>query len=432
MFEAGDLFLIPDRNVPEFRNETPVSPSTSHAKRRFRFGCHGFIAALSIFVAMLGVEPHAVELSVVHAQSETPIVGEVSLERVDSAIFSMFVDPDVSERARIVASEALLSSIDAIPRVTGLPSFETPITVFILTDTQRFRTALMELAGVRVDVVAQEVGGYTIERDGTMLIFFIDDELDDRSNATLATAHELAHLAVREASRRRAVPQWLNEGYAQWASYQVLAETDPRSADVLTAIDQSVVASALRQDSDLLPWSSLVTRTRFSRAGVDGWVNLAYGQSTLFVDFLQRRHGPDSFTTFLEQLGVGINATPAFSTAFGSFSVEEDDFEDSLIPLLDSIPRGLRRLGGPPTANRKALYAVVGGSPFESIAVSTDSMMGPQTIELDQAGFGIVVMPPIQPGQATPRLRVKSPTLGEISINANDLIGTASTETRVK
>jgi hypothetical protein len=179
-----------------------------------------------------------------------------------------------------------------VPRVTGLPPFTTPLAVYLLANQDQFRAALQEVGGVRIELVALEIGGYTIERDGTMLIFFPYDAVDASVSATIGFAHELAHLGVREASARRPVPQWLNEGYAQWASYAVLREVDPLTAGELFAIDRAVVASAFHSETGLLPWASLVTRTRFSRSDTEGWAGLAYAQGTLFVDWLAGpRHG---------------------------------------------------------------------------------------------------------------------------------------------
>ena len=117
-----------------------------------------------------------------------------------------------------------------VPELTGLPPFTTPIRAFILADDERFRLALAEIANVRTELVADDISGYTIERDGTMLVFFARANVAEPASALLGYSHELAHLAVREATQRRALPQWFNEGYASWIAGLALARHHPTEA----------------------------------------------------------------------------------------------------------------------------------------------------------------------------------------------------------
>src|SRR5215203_132637 len=117
---------------------------------------------------------------------------------------------------------AIRAALTDVPELTGLPPFTTPIRAYVLADDDRFRLALAEIANVRVELVSEDIGGYTIERDGTMLIFFAAANVATPASAGLGYSHELAHLAVREATRRRALPQWFNEGYASWVAARAL------------------------------------------------------------------------------------------------------------------------------------------------------------------------------------------------------------------
>ena len=254
-----------------------------------------------------------------------PVVDGVALERAVVSGVELCYDSDIDPEVIATASEAIAAGLVDVPQLTGLPAFTTPIRVYLLSDDDRFRLALAEIASVRVELVAEDIGGYTIERDGTMLIFFGALNVTDPASATIGMAHELTHLAVREATRRRTLPQWFNEGYASWISTLALGRRFPDEAALQTRLDRLAVASALHTRG-LIPWADLVTRARFSRAGVDGLVNLADGQSTLFADFLAARHGTPALARFLTGIGEGAGATQAFGAAFGPFGAEAAPF----------------------------------------------------------------------------------------------------------
>jgi hypothetical protein len=379
---------------------------------------YAFTLLVWLAAAVVGAEStgtvHAVAQGVV--QVDGPVVGGAALTTTMVAGWPVHYDRDVPPSALATANAGFEAALQAVSRVTGLPPFGTPLVVYVLADQHRFRAALQEIGGVRTDLVGLDIGGYTIERDGTMLIFFPYQVVDDPLSATVGFAHELAHLAVREASARRPVPQWFNEGFAQWASYRVLAEVDPIQADELLGVDRAIVASALHNEVGLLPWATLVTRTRFSRSGTEGWAGLAYGQGTLFVDWLGRRHGVGTLGTFLQRIGSGAGATEAFSAAFGPFGPEEAAFRASLESLKAEFRPGLRRVTRELRPGRPVLYALVGGRAGEQIAAETfvDGALARQYgAQLDPAGFGVVGFDAVTAGlPGEKRIRVSAPSLG--------------------
>jgi hypothetical protein len=148
---------------------------------------------------------------VVRAQQPTqPVVDGIALKHTRVSGVDLYYDPDVDAETLQTAGAAITLGLTDIPELTGLPPFTTPIAAYIVSDDDRFRLALAEIANVRIELVAEDISGYTIERDGTMLIFFAAPNVSGAPSATIGYAHELAHLAVREATQRRPLPQWFN------------------------------------------------------------------------------------------------------------------------------------------------------------------------------------------------------------------------------
>jgi hypothetical protein len=352
-------------------------------------------------------------------EPDHPVLDGIALQRARVAGVALYYDPDVDPEIIATASAAIEAGLTDVPELTGLPPFTTPIRAFILSDDERFRLALAELGNVRVDLVADEIGGYTIERDGTMLVFFAAANVATPASAELGYSHELAHLAVREATQRRALPQWFNEGYASWIATQALARRHPTESALQGQLDRAAVASAL-STRGLIPWVDLVSRSRFSRAGVDGLVNLAYGQSTLFIDFLGQRHGKAALARFLTSLGEGTAATPAFASAFGAFGAETAAYEASLTAVTSQLPPGLHVVQRA-TSDQPAVMVLVGGPALETAVVELwegSELSRRRELDLDGAGLIVVSLASVLLEDATDlRLRVTVPMLGALELD---------------
>jgi len=348
-----------------------------------------------------------------------PVVDGVTLEHTRVSGIDLYYDPGVDPETLQTAGAAIALGLADVPDLTGLPPFTTSITAYIVADDDRFRLALAEIANVRTELVAEDIGGYTIERDGTMLIFFAAPNVASAPSAVIGYAHELAHLAVREATQRRPLPQWFNEGYASWISTRALARHHPTDAALQNQFDRLSVASALHTRA-LIPWADLVTRTRFSRAGVEGLVSLAYGQSTLFVDFLAKRHGTPALARFLTTLGEGIGATQAFSAAFGPFGPEAAAFEAALAALKEEYQPGLYVVQRP-GPDRSAVFVAVGGPALEPAVVKLlidGELVRRRELDFDGSGMLVASLPPnLLAGASNAILRVTAPVLGVLELD---------------
>src|SRR5262245_48782162 len=121
--------------------------------------------ALATLVWLASVLPTSVGGAPAHAAAEasSPTVGDVALATTTVAGWPLYYDVDVPPAALAQAGAAFEHALTAVPRITELPPFQTPMAVYLLADDARFRAALEEIGGVRIELVALEIGGYTIE-----------------------------------------------------------------------------------------------------------------------------------------------------------------------------------------------------------------------------------------------------------------------------
>jgi hypothetical protein len=351
---------------------------------------------------------------------EPRVVGDVTLETTSLDGRPLHYDSAVPASTIANVRLALEVSLEAVPRLSELSPLRTPVELYVLADQERFRQALAEVGRVRVDLLGDQVGAYAIQRGETMLLFFPSAEVADPADALLLIAHELAHLAIREASGARQVPQWLNEGYAAWLSQAVLAQRFSEEGELQVTIDRAVVASALHTRGSLLPWPELVTRGQFSRAGAEGWTYLSYAQSTLFVDRLVRRHGVGGLAALLHAVAGDVSVSQAFQAELGSLAMQAADFERALADLQGAIPPGLHRLTPRPRAGQPVAFVVVGGEPGERISALARAEDGQELRTertLDAAGFLLIWLGSRQSAaQGSRSLAVESARLGRLSL----------------
>ncbi|MFZ1199508.1 MAG: hypothetical protein WAO07_05010 [Desulfobacterales bacterium] len=121
--------------------------------------------------------------------------------------------------------------------------------------------------------------------------------------------HEAVHLFLHADRGATALPKWLEEGVAQWASDGVaeLLEQPPP-----TVFENAVVSGGLVPLSDL--------RHRFPTD--DRLLMLAYEESRRAVDFIVEAHGRSTLIEFLAEVQRGSDVEAAFYRGFGAFPWE--------------------------------------------------------------------------------------------------------------
>lgn len=130
----------------------------------------------------------------------------------------------------------------------------------------------------------------------------------------LTLKHELIHVALGQFGA--SWPHWFQEGLAQ----ELTGETKWKTSQIAT-LTRAVTQDRVFYFDDLTE--------RFPAYPDD--VEIAYAQSSAFVEFLRARHGTAAFQRLIERVAAGDNFEKAFGVAFHvPLSMEEDAFRKEL------------------------------------------------------------------------------------------------------
>ncbi len=163
---------------------------------------------------------------------------------------------------------------------------------------------------------------------GAGLVVLIPSRVPGYPDHTLETVlrHEVAHVLIARAARRRGVPRWFNEGLAIYGARDWGFED--RARLTLATVRRGGVALA---DLD-----QRFAGGRHSAAG-------AYALSAAFVRFLLDQHGPFVASRIFDQLAQGHAFDLAFRRAVGNSLETEEirfwrhlDIWNKWVPLLSS------------------------------------------------------------------------------------------------
>ncbi|MBA2663031.1 MAG: hypothetical protein H0U74_12105 [Bradymonadaceae bacterium] len=127
-------------------------------------------------------------------------------------------------------------------------------------------------------------------------------------------AHELAHVAIDEATGEHRVPRWFNEGFA-------IMHADEWSAE------RSEMLARAAATGMLIPFESLTD----TFPGHHNTVSVAYAQSFHFVRHLQSRYGDQTFARLTARVRAGEDFYVALEALTGEpFSVVQAEWREAL------------------------------------------------------------------------------------------------------
>jgi hypothetical protein len=371
---------------------------------------------VSHVVVLLAVLAGSIPTTISHA-ADGPAIGGIPLLATTAAGWPVYYDADVPWSGVQNVVSAINLSRSEIPRVTGLPTLSGTVTTYILANRDRFRLAIAENRGSVVDAVSDKGNGLSMWTGGNLRMFLKMPEVESPAGAAGFVTHELAHLTVAQAANFRPMTQWLNEGYAEVVRYEVVKADFPDAAEMLDRLHVLGLASGLHRNGGLLPWSDLVTSSRFISRTRLGFGQMAYGQSALLVQLLLDRHGPDSVPSVFRAIGRGATPTEAFGEVFGSFGPLGEAFDASIADLPAQYPPGLYHLTSHPRADGVPALAIVAGIPGEAALVEIydagGTLVERQELTLDPVGFmRVAFTDAIGPGAVV--VHVVTPSLGRL------------------
>jgi hypothetical protein len=138
-------------------------------------------------------------------------------------------------------------------------------------------------------------------------------------------AHEMTHVAefALANGRRGSSGQWLREGLAEWASWQVVDELNLGSyqARRRTALLRLQDAGARRT---LPPFRDLVSQKAWLRNGKRHSLDPSYDQALLATEFLIELHGLPAVLQYFRRFARSDDSGANFRAAFGE---EREHFE---------------------------------------------------------------------------------------------------------
>jgi len=149
-------------------------------------------------------------------------------------------------------------------------------------------------------------------------------------------AHELTHVLQNQqaGNRRSRSPQWIREGFAEWASWKVAEVLAPGSMEVKRRSARRQVAVA--SDRGLLPpLSRLITAADFFAHVPRQVVPLYYLQSFLAVDLLVDRHGVPAVLEYFAGFAESDRQEWIFERVFAQ---TQEDFEQEFAALVAALP----------------------------------------------------------------------------------------------
>ncbi len=157
--------------------------------------------------------------------------------------------------------------------------------------------------------------GLSFSKKRTILVMHGIGPSREQVDTMKTFSHELAHVAMDEASGDYRVPRWFNEGFAVMHADE-------------WGVERSEMLSRAATTGMLMPFESLTN----SFPDHHNVVSVAYAQSFHFVRYLKNRFGDDLFAGLMKSVREGDNFYHALETQTGMpFFEIETQWRDQLV-----------------------------------------------------------------------------------------------------
>jgi hypothetical protein len=256
-----------------------------------------------------------------------------------------------------------------LPGVTGLAAPREPVILYLLADGERFRRLTSQLTGLPSSAIHQFEGGRSYAAGPRRGIYLDAGGLGSADQAARLVAHELVHLAERDALETRAVPRWFSEGLAEYVSQAAMVSVDPNAAAERRWRRAVVVASALHRGA-ALPLSALADPLQWNSAAAAGYERLIYAQALLAVDWLVGRGSERAPGQVVRDVARDVSFAAALEArsgvaAQGLDAVVETALRESLLPR---YPVGVQAFADAGPSGTRFQFAAVGLPPHEVLS----------------------------------------------------------------
>ena len=211
---------------------------------------------------------------------------------VRSALFTLRCWPNDLNALQVLA--ALESAQHTVYADFGMPMGSTEVIVWrTQTEFQRY-TAMFTAQGNSEFVAALTLTKLISTQEGPLVLGEEVNVFTDPRASTFSTlAHEYGHVAVRQLSRGRTVPVWLNEGIA--------TAVEGGYDGYLPRVRKAATARRLLAWPDIAQWN------------VDGErAFLAYSQANSMIDYIVAKSGREAILEILRQIGRDVPPEAAF------------------------------------------------------------------------------------------------------------------------
>ncbi len=242
------------------------------------------------------------------------------------------------------------------------------IDFYVLLSRDELRRALQEFAGLSTAHMGLDEAGHSLTSGRYPGIYLDASAQGEDGRAMWLVAHELAHQVARQLSNGRAIPQWFNEGIAEFVGASITARLYPEYFGRRDFIAQARLASAGYAGAlpVLTPLRTQIDWVQATRSGSPVY----YAGASLAVRQLVERQSVSDVAQVLILLGVGVTFDDAFAGALSTPVANVDTMVSDYVTnvLAPRFPVGVSADRSSVLSNERIQLAMVGSQPGETVS----------------------------------------------------------------
>jgi hypothetical protein len=328
----------------------------------------------------------------------TPVeVAGWQFNRVDLGAWQLYYPPSLPPEIAMRSAEAIQIAVQRVPSRLGVAA--PPAVFYILPSKADLDRALVEIGQQSARSISPSQNGRSVRTGSYPGVYYNGAGFRTVALALAGLGHEYTHAVQRTLARDRAIPDWFNEGLAEYFEAELPAEIDSEPP-MRRLVQDGRAANEARQDS-LPRISSLMTQAQWDQASATN-TELPYITSRLAMEQLLLVSGPGSVVQVLNALGEGLPFEQAFAQVYGiSFVAFEEIFQAYTTgPLQARFGSGLAVHAPRTTLSSRLQFVAIGLASGEAY---TREYQGPGGCAsagngtADQRGFASFIFTPTNP-----------------------------------